>query len=78
MADKDVSLPAFDEKSVKSQEASLSNHEDGEARYLAIMTDHKPDPWGAGYRKLYLFCSLIFLCSTMNGESNVWYRPYLC
>lgn len=36
-----------------------------------IMEKHKPNPWGPGYRKLYLMSALIFLCSTMNDGSHV-------
>lgn len=27
----------------------------------------KPDPFGPGHVKLYLFCLIIYFCSTMNG-----------
>lgn len=27
----------------------------------------KPDTWGSGFKKLYLVCGLVYLCSTMNG-----------
>lgn len=36
--------------------------------YANIMADHKPDPRGPGYIKLYILSGLIFLCSTMNGK----------
>lgn len=39
-----------------------------------IMEKHKPNPWGRGYMKLYLMSALIFLCSTMNGVSRVYFR----
>ncbi|PGH09852.1 hypothetical protein AJ79_05578 [Helicocarpus griseus UAMH5409] len=35
--------------------------------YAAIMAINKPNPRGAGYIRLYLLASMIFLCSTMNG-----------
>ncbi|KAF2501185.1 sugar transporter [Lophium mytilinum] len=35
--------------------------------FAEIIGDNKPNPRGPGYLKLYAFCSLIFLCSTMNG-----------
>ncbi|KAH8688541.1 general substrate transporter [Ilyonectria robusta] len=35
--------------------------------YANIMAKDKPDPRGPGYIKLYLLCSAVFLCSTMNG-----------
>ncbi|KAH7248492.1 general substrate transporter [Fusarium redolens] len=35
--------------------------------YANIMAEHKPDPRGPGYIKLYSLAALIFLCSTMNG-----------
>ena len=39
-------------------------------RLAAIMVSNKPDPWGPGYIHLYFCCLLVFLCSTMNGESR--------
>ncbi|CAH0028233.1 unnamed protein product [Clonostachys rhizophaga] len=35
--------------------------------YARIMAEHKPNPRGPGYIKLYAVSGLIFLCSTMNG-----------
>ncbi|QMW38221.1 hypothetical protein G4B11_001457 [Aspergillus flavus] len=32
-----------------------------------VIERNRPDPWGSGYRKLYLMSALVFLCSTMNG-----------
>ncbi|KAK0105008.1 hypothetical protein ONS95_004622 [Cadophora gregata] len=29
----------------------------------------RPNPWGKGHRSLYLMCALIYMCSTMNGNS---------
>lgn len=26
-----------------------------------------PNPWGRGHIQLYLICSIIYFCSTMNG-----------
>lgn len=34
---------------------------------IAYQVGGNPNPWGPGYLKMYLFCSLIYLCSTMNG-----------
>ncbi len=28
-----------------------------------------PNPWGSGHIQLYLVCAIVYLCSTMNGES---------
>jgi hypothetical protein len=39
-------------------------------KLAAIIASNKPNPWGSGYLKLYSFCTLLFLCSTMNA-SNV-------
>lgn len=33
-----------------------------------VIERNRPDPWGSGYRKLYLMSALVFLCSTMNGK----------
>ncbi|KAF4992380.1 hypothetical protein FDECE_13736 [Fusarium decemcellulare] len=35
--------------------------------YANIMAEHKPNPRGPGYIRLYLLAALVFLCSTMNG-----------
>lgn len=32
----------------------------------------KPDPFGPGHIKLYLFCLIIYFCSTMNGKYPVY------
>jgi hypothetical protein len=40
--------------------------------YANIMAEHKPDPRGPGYIKLYSLAALIFLCSTMNGKSQYY------
>ena len=32
----------------------------------AALGDNKPSTWGKGHLKLYTFCGLIYLCSTMN------------
>ncbi|KZO92397.1 sugar transporter [Calocera viscosa TUFC12733] len=37
------------------------------SRLTAAYEYGRPNPWGLGYLKMYLFCSLIYLCSTMNG-----------
>ena len=29
-----------------------------------------PNPWGKGHIRLYLACLVLYLCSTMNGESR--------
>ena len=29
-----------------------------------------PNPWGKGRKRLYFYCALIYLCSTMNGRSS--------
>ena len=31
-------------------------------------TGGRPDPFGRGHVKLYLFCMIIYFCSTMNGK----------
>ena len=45
---------------VKLQEPSAET-------YAAIMAQHKPDPWGPGYIRLYMVAGSVFLCSTMSG-----------
>ncbi|KAH8807771.1 hypothetical protein F5884DRAFT_821347 [Xylogone sp. PMI_703] len=34
----------------------------------AILGPNKPATWGKGHLKLYMFCALIYLCSTMNAS----------
>ena len=29
-----------------------------------------PSPWGKGHRALYLFCTLVYLCSAMSGMND--------
>lgn len=29
-----------------------------------------PDPWAWGHVQLYLVCAIVYMCSTMNGESS--------
>ena len=44
-------------------------------RLAAVIQEHKPNPWGRGYLHLYFCCALVFLCSTMNGQSGVSLLP---
>lgn len=32
----------------------------------------RPNPFGRGHIKLYLFCMIIYFCSTMNGRSDIF------
>lgn len=34
-------------------------------------TGGAPSPWGRGHIQLYLYCLVIYLCSTMNGTSDL-------
>lgn len=36
-----------------------------------VLQEHKPNPWGPGYLRLYAICGLLYLCSTMNGEHGI-------
>ncbi|RAQ66974.1 sugar transporter [Aspergillus flavus] len=51
------------------ESAGMSNEKvQGDPLTLAeVIERNRPDPWGSGYRKLYLMSALVFLCSTMNG-----------
>jgi hypothetical protein len=79
MADKKTPDAAHDDKLAKETldvpdvVSNDANQDGGSGRYAFIMKHHKPNPWGLGYLRLYLFCSLIFLCSIMNGKSSA--RP---
>jgi hypothetical protein len=33
-----------------------------------VIERNRPNPWGFGYKRLYLMCALVLLCSTMNGK----------
>lgn len=48
----------------------VENMEDSMESYANIMAAQKPNPLGKGYIKLYLLSVVVFLCSTMNGESS--------
>lgn len=57
--DESVNLPNLPDG--KPQEERLTLAE--------VIERNRPDPWGSGYKKLYLMCALVFLCSTMNGNA---------
>lgn len=47
-----------------------SSHDEGLPTRQALieaLQAQKPDPWSPNLRKLYFFCVIAFLCSTMNG-----------
>jgi hypothetical protein len=49
---------------------------EGEDRPVAIVTaldatGSRPDAWGKGHIQLYILCAIVYLCSTMNGESTL-------
>jgi hypothetical protein len=48
------------------QETTIQAHN---ATLAAILQESKPDPRGKGYIRLYCICGLIYLCSTMTGQS---------
>lgn len=37
------------------------------AEFAAAVTENRPNPWGRGYLQLYVYCLILYLCSTMNG-----------
>ena len=37
------------------------------AEFAAAIGENKPNAWGPGYRWLYSYCLVVYLCSTMNG-----------
>lgn len=49
----------------------VENMEQSIETYATIMATHKPNPRGPGYIKLYILSAVVFLCSTMNGESSM-------
>lgn len=34
-----------------------------------VLRENKPGAFSSGYIRMYLMCMLIYLCSTMNGQS---------
>lgn len=66
--------------SVKEGKSSLQNHEAQIEQKLEIPVENvtdmldaagtQPSPWGKGYKKLYMMCGLVYLCSTMNGTTH--------
>lgn len=54
-------------------EKSMSHGEGLPSREALIeaLKREKPSPWSPNLRKLYVFCVIAFLCSSMNGESVV-------
>lgn len=51
------------------QVEKLEDMENPIETYASVMAEHKPNPRGPGYIKLYILSGLIFLCSTMNGKA---------
>jgi hypothetical protein len=49
-----------------TEKAKLSSHV---AENIAAVGE-PPNPWGKGVRRLYFYCALIYLCSTMNGRGS--------
>lgn len=41
-----------------------------DADFAAAIGQNAPNPWGRGHLMLYLCCSLVYLCSTMNGLAH--------
>jgi hypothetical protein len=64
---------SLDEKSEKSGGMMETTHSSSEKVETAAVAENltaisqPPSPWGKGHKSLYLFCALIYLCSTMNG-----------
>lgn len=40
----------------------------GNEKLVDILVHSKPNWLGSGYLRMYLFCALVFLTSTMNGK----------
>ncbi|MCJ1258557.1 hypothetical protein MMC24_006390 [Lignoscripta atroalba] len=49
-------------KVIKEKQINVAN-----ADFAAAIGENRPNPWGPGYLKMYLFSALIFLTATMNG-----------
>jgi hypothetical protein len=66
------SLQAPDEETRLSKEPleKISSHDEGlptRQALLEALKAEKPSPWSPNLRKLYVFCVIAFLCSSMNG-----------
>lgn len=70
---------------VNSQEASSQDGSDnlnvevvkGSEALAAAIRKEKPHPFSPNLCKLYLMCTLAFLCSTMNGQLHLPHLPRL-
>lgn len=66
---------------IKTPLEKRASHDEGlpnrEALIEALKTQ-KPSPWSPNLRKLYVFCVIAFLCSSMNGKqvANLAFRLY--
>jgi hypothetical protein len=59
-------------KSSQHNETALEQNVDESSQSMNYMPDvagTQPSPWGKGYKKLYMMCGLVYLCSTMNGTA---------
>ncbi|CZR55595.1 related to transporter (major facilitator superfamily) [Phialocephala subalpina] len=52
------------------QDAGLQKLEVANVDFAAAVTANKVSPWSKGSLKLYAFCVLVYLCSTMNGNDG--------
>jgi hypothetical protein len=62
--DKDMQLSKTPLEKTSSHDEGLPSRQ----TLLEALKAQKPSPWSPNLRKLYGFCVIAFLCSTMNGE----------
>lgn len=66
--------PDEETRAVEVPLEKTASHDEGlpsrQALMMALQAE-KPNPWSPGLRKLYVFCIIAFLCSTMNGTSDI-------
>lgn len=58
-------------RSTKVPLEKTTSHDEGmpsREALLEALRAEKPSPWSPNLRKLYVFCLIAFLCSTMNGK----------
>lgn len=74
MASKDIppALAAGDKNKMTQEEdvkvLDVQEYEGVNPTFAAVMANHKPNPFGPGYLKLYALCLVCFLNSTMMGR----------
>jgi hypothetical protein len=72
-----VIMGSKEEETAQSRQDEDVNLSSEKGRHVPVAIENTlieaggaPNPWGRGHIKLYLLCSLVYLCSTMNGRKQ--------